>query len=93
MNYAKICYNKNSLKNNKIIMTNIEVLNVPKSFSQKFWQKVDFQEILWIYWDGMDWCKYGKIIPSKEDLIALEKSNNEIFDNDWKKFLENLITK
>lgn len=63
-------------------MGKIILENVPVSFEKKFGHNVDFSKILWVYYDGMDWCQYDEVIPSKDDIKAYNESSH------WKDWVE-----
>lgn len=49
-------------------MAKITIENVPENFAKTMGKKIDFDKILWLYWDWMDWCQFDEVIPTKEDL-------------------------
>ena len=58
-------------------MATITIENVPETFAKKVWKKVNFDSIIWLYWDGMDWCQYDEVIPSKEDIDSYNSLNKK----------------
>ena len=55
-------------------MTNLVIVDVPETIKSKFWDKTSFDNIVWLYCDGTDWCQYGEVIPTNEDIKAYKKS-------------------
>lgn len=74
-------------------MSAIIIENAPSTFVKKFWNKIDFHSILWLYWDGMDWCQYDEVIPDEADVKASKNYKTELSQNDAEKFLHTLISK
>lgn len=74
-------------------MSTVIVEDVPKSLKKKFWNKISFAEISWIYWDWMDWCQYWEVIPSEEDIESFNSWKIEKLDTNWVEFLSNLINR
>lgn len=74
-------------------MSNIVLENVPVSLINKLWNKTSFANILWLYWDWMDWCQYNEVMPTNNDFKIIEEFKNNKNDSfvSWKDFLENLI--
>jgi hypothetical protein len=75
-------------------MSAVILENVPSTFTQRFWNKIDFDDFLWIYWDWMDWIdKYWEVIPTQKDIKANQNYQDDISENDGETFLNNLISK
>ena len=64
-------------------MTTITLENVPSSFQKKFGKRMDFNDVLWIYWDGMDWCQYDEVIPSESDILARKEYKKNLWEQSW----------
>jgi len=58
-------------------MSTLTLTNVPTSLWKKLWHKVDFSKIIWIHYDGMDWCQYDEVIPNKEDIEAYKNNSDK----------------
>lgn len=58
-------------------MTTITIENVPETFTKQVGKKVNFDSIIWLYWDGMDWCQYNEVIPSKKDIDSYNSLNKK----------------
>ena len=74
-------------------MATIIVENVPETFKDQFWERVDFSILQWLYWDWMDFCKYDEIILSnkeKEEIEEIEKEGDFVKAED---FLDSLLKK
>ncbi len=73
-------------------MTTVTIENAPENFIKKFGKKVDFSQMIWIYWDWMDWCQYDEVIIGKNDFSASENCEKNLWEKDGKAFLEKLIS-
>lgn len=71
-------------------MSAVVLENAPSTFVKRFWNKINFNDILWIYWDWMDWVQYGEVIPDEEDIKASINYKKDISRNNSKDFLDNL---
>jgi len=74
-------------------MATIIVENVPETLKEQLWEKVDFSTLQWIYWDGMDFCRYDEVILSnkeKQDIDEIEKQWNFVDSN---QYLDKLLQK
>ena len=67
-------------------MATITVKNAPTTFIKQVWNKVDF-DMLWLTWDWMDWLQNNQVIPTKDDLEAMKKVEEEIKNNKFDNFL------
>lgn len=73
-------------------MATITIEDVPASIQRKIGNKTSFTNILWIYWDWMDWCQFDEVIPDNDDILASKNYKKELSKKDWKNFLKNLIS-
>lgn len=67
------------------------IKNSPASFKKRFnSNEIDFNDIIWLYWDWDDWCQYWEIIPSDDDIKASDESKNSTWSVEALSFLKTL---
>jgi len=52
-------------------MTTVQIIDMPESLTRQFGDQIPFSVVQGIYWDGMDWCYRGEVIPRQSDLDAI----------------------
>ncbi len=72
-------------------MSTVTIENAPKSFEKQFGNRIDFNQFVGIYWDGMDWCQYDEVIPSKDDISVYQGLTDDIETVSGKELLEKLL--
>jgi hypothetical protein len=74
-----------------IMMATIQIANVPESFVSMYWYLQDYSQLSF---DGMDYCFWDAIIPTKKDKIAWLQWQIDILNGgtiDAREFLESLV--
>ena len=71
--------------------TSLKINNSPISFRNIFkTSEIDFNDIIWLYWDWDDWCQYWEVIASSDDIKAFENSKNSTWSVEALSFLKDL---